>query len=387
MLDKKLRDIYCGVNLLDSKELSNIYMNDKVTVDMEGIVDIGDTVGVVNDYLDTLYSVGEYVETLRNSGLIPINTEKFVVANSGDMDRLGLDSGVVIGKDNDLVYIYLGVAEIPEDLETASLEELRPVDLGMSAEEFMENIHSLFDGLPDITEYVSLNCDTEDCALESEENSMDKNIFDKSNFGKVNDYRFKLSMNGIAVYQPNSGKYVVYNKKNNEFVDVTDLLFDIKDALFYLPAVDVVPGDTVIHEDKPYYITDTTNGIRAVSYTDCTETTLIPKSTLFGIKYFTKVYSMLGDNFAASKDVFSNPMMLMMLMDGKNSDLSNIMLMNSLTKGDLGSNPMALAMLLKGDKSDSALSTLAMMSMFNNGVNPFTPNKENTKPTAPVKAE
>ena len=96
---------------------------------------------------------------------------------------------------------------------------------------------------------------------------------------------------------------------------------------------------------------------------------------MFGIKYFTKVFSMFGDNFAATKDLFSNPMMLMALMEGKNSDLSQLMLFSSLSKGDLGSNPMALAMLLKGDKEDNTLSTLAMMSMFNNGTNPFAPVK------------
>ena len=46
-------------------------------------------------------------------------------------------------------------------------------------------------------------------------------------------------MNGIAVAQESTGKYVVYNKENNEFVDVTNTLIDIKDALFILPAVDI----------------------------------------------------------------------------------------------------------------------------------------------------
>ena len=84
---------------------------------------------------------------------------------------------------------------------------------------------------------------------------------------------------------------------------------------------------------------------------------------------------MFGDNFAASKDLFSNPVMLMSLINGEGTDFSKILLLNSMSQGDLGSNPIALAMMLKGDSSDDNLSTIAMMSMFNNGTNPFAPKK------------
>jgi hypothetical protein len=33
--------------------------------------------------------------------------------------------------------------------------------------------------------------------------------------------------------------------------------------------------------------------------------------------------------------------------------------------------------MLKGDKSDDSLSTIALMSMFNNGTNPFVAPKQN----------
>jgi hypothetical protein len=66
----------------------------------------------------------------------------------------------------------------------------------------------------------------------------------------------------------------------------------------------------------------------------------------------------------------------MTLMGGEGSnDLSKMLMMTSLTKGELGTNPMMLAMMLNdgGDKSD--LSTLAMMSMMTGGTNPFAPSK------------
>lgn len=216
-----------------------------------------------------------------------------------------------------------------------------------------------------------------DCKRKEEEKTMN-NVFGNLGFGKLSDSRFSLSMNGIAVRQSNTGKYVVYNRENNEFVDATDLLFNIKDALFVLPAMEIKAGDTVLHEGKPYFIIDTTNEIKAVSYEDCTQTVLIPKTTMFGLKYFTKVFSMFGDNFASTGELFSNPMMLMALINGdSNSDTSKLLLLSSLSKGDMANNPMLMATLLKGDgKLD--LSTIMMMSMMNGNNNPFTPKKNKT---------
>lgn len=62
-------------------------------------------------------------------------------------------------------------------------------------------------------------------------------------------------------------------------------------------------------------------------------------------------------------------MMLMTLINGEgNTDISKLLLLSSLSKGDLANNPMAMAMLMKDGNSD--FSTLAMMSMLN-GSNPF----------------
>ena len=99
---------------------------------------------------------------------------------------------------------------------------------------------------------------------------------------------------------------------------------------------------------------------------------------MFGLKYFTKVFSMFGDNFAASGELFSNPMMLMALMGEDNdTDFGKFLLMSSMSKGDLASNPMLMTFLMKDGKSD--LSTLAMMSMFSNGNNPFATTTVATK--------
>ena len=376
MSDERLRDAFCIVNM--DEGYVPVFKDEVISFEDENLAVIAREgkktyVGELSNDLCDVDTIAVYLETLRRGNIAPHSTDTYVMLNPYQVKDFGFDHGVVIGHQENAVVVYLGVIQLEDYMETTPYEG----PAGPTEEEINAFIKELFDIALD--EYEEE--ETKD--YESEENSVMENIFNGS-FGKLRSNRFKLSMNGIAVFQPSSGKYIVYNKDNNEFVDVNDLLFDIKDALFLLPAVDVVAGDTILHEDKAYYVIDTRDGIKAVSYEDCTQTTLIPKSTMFGIKYFTKVFSMFGDNFAATKDLFSNPMMLMALMEGKNSDLSQLMLFSSLSKGDLGSNPMALAMLLKDGKDDGALSTLAMMSMFNSGTNPFAPAKENknNKPTS-----
>ena len=369
------RDAYAVFHLLDNN--AQPYFKDPVTLYAEDVYNAKDhLIGVMFNYISDCTSMVETIGKLREDNLIPVSVEKPAFINSGLADKLGLDSGVVVATKDDLVAVYLGVVELTDDIETAYVEDY-PYEDKCDLLQETEYYRLTEKGLKYLAELEAMRNEDEHacvCPEEREENSTMDNLFGNLGFGKIKGNRFKLSMNGIAVEQA-TGKYVVYNKDNNEFVDVTNTLFDIKDALFLLPAVEVNAGDTVLHEGKAYYIVDTTNEIKAVSYEDCTQTVLIPKSTMFGIKYFQKVFSMFGDNFAATGDLFSNPLMLMALMDGKDSDLTQLMLLSSLNKGELGNNPMALAMLLKGDKGSDSLSTIALMSMFNNGTNPFTPKK------------
>lgn len=393
MAETKYRDAYILVDLFDSEVFP--YSNSAVTIKSDEVYD-GDTlVGFIDNYVEDVLEVSPLLEQLRKDNVVPVNVEKAAFLNANDTYSLDVESGVVVATQGNFTIVYCGVIELPDNYGTVNAGEYYNELIEESwAEE--EEVYTITEKglkyLAELEEKTKLeNCvDYAEsrfdkmcnvCPEEREESKVMDNLFGNLGFGKLRSNRFKISMNGIAVAQESTGKYVVYNKDNNEFVDVTNTLIDIKDALFMLPAVEINAGDTVIHENKPYFIVDTTNEIKAVSYDDCTQTVLIPKSTMFGIKYFTKVFSMFGDNFATAGDLFSNPMMLMALMEGKNSDLTQLMLLNSLNSGELGSNPMALAMMLKGDKSDEGLSTLALMSMFNNGTNPFAPKKKDAKKT------
>lgn len=397
--EEKYRDSYAVAILIDDRPISCL---EKVSFEDDIVYDkSGNAIGVITDIVEEVLDIDEEVSLLRRENNIPVGVEKHAYINDKIAKDLKITTGLITYISNGKMVIYTGVIELTDEIGTIKAGVLIDGIIDNMEEEYysitdeglkyLKELEEDSDGYiksihPNCLEYaekqeneiIKQAC-TMSCEREERE-SMD-NLFGNLGFGKYKGERFKLSMNGIAVYQPSTGKYAVYNKDNNEFVDATNLLFDIKDALFLLPAVEVNVGDTVIHEQKPYFIVDAENEIKAVSYEDCTQTVLIPKSTMFGIKYFTKVFSMFGDNFAAAGDLFSNPMMLMALMEGKSSDLTQLMLFSSMSKGDLGSNPMALAMMLKGDKGDDSLSTIALMSMFNNGTNPFAPKKKETKTT------
>ena len=397
--EDKYRDSYAVAIIIDNKPISCL---EKVSFDEDVIYDkSGNSIGVITDIVEDVLDIAQEVSLLRKENNIPIGVDKHAYINGKIAKDLEITSGIVCYVNNGKMVIYTGVIELNDKIGTIEADVLIDRTIDGTEEEYysitdegLKYLKGLEEDLEEHIESILPNClayaDKQEneitkqaCTMscEREERESMDNLFGNLGFGKYKGARFKLSMNGIAVYQPSTGKYAVYNKDNNEFVDATNLLFDIKDALFLLPAVEVNVGDTVIHEQKPYFIVDTENEIKAVSYEDCTQTVLIPKTTMFGIKYFTKVYSMFGDNFAATGDLFSNPMMLMALIEGKSSDLTQLMLFSSMSKGDLGSNPMALAMMLKGDNGDDSLSTIALMSMLNNGTNPFAPKKKETKTT------
>ena len=367
-----------GLRYYDTPE-DYLQVGDLVLITPNGTVNKQETqfgsIGKQERYYDEAITV---LEMLVRDKVYELNGDDFVFLEREEIaEFFGGDDGYAVGKvvftNGEEAILYLGTAD--EDYFFPEEE--------FTVQGAIGDLEAILNSMVDDGTITSVMCDGEVCysitdkgldylekSEREEEKTMD-NMFGKLGFGKCADTRFALSINGVAVRQASTGKYVVYNKDNNEFVDTTDMLINIKDALFLLPATEINVGDTVIHENKAYYIVSTGAEIKAVSYDDCTQTVLIPKTTMFGLKYFTKVFSLFGDNFAATGELFSNPMMLMALMNGdKDMDLSKILLFSSFAKGDLASNPMLMAMLMKDDKG-SDFSTFAMMSMLGNRTNPF----------------
>lgn len=236
-------------------------------------------------------------------------------------------------------------------------------------------------------------CDTERKCTVEEENKEEKKVKEETNmfsnlgssFGKIGSDQFRLSINGLAV-KGKDGKYVTFNPETRELVEVTTGFFDdMKDLLFLMPTTELEVGDIIIHQNKPYYITvSKDNIVKGIDFEDAIESTLVPKTNVFGMKYYTKVFNCLGTNNILGTDIASNPMMAYALMGGKDFDLSKIMMFQALSgqgKGiaDFSENPIMLMALMSNENGKNDLSDFAKMQILSGLSNKKKPTKETKK--------
>lgn len=236
-------------------------------------------------------------------------------------------------------------------------------------------------------------CDTERECTVAEENKEEKKVKEETNmfsnlgssFGKIGSDQFRLSINGLAV-KGKDGKYVTFNPETRELVEVTTGFFDdMKDLLFLMPTTELEVGDIIIHQNKPYYITvSKDNVVKGIDFEDAIESTLVPKTNVFGMKYYTKVFNCLGTNNILGTDIASNPMMAYALMGGKDFDLSKIMMFQALSgqgKGiaDFSENPIMLMALMSNENGKNDLSDFAKMQILSGLSNKKKPTKETKK--------
>ena len=236
-------------------------------------------------------------------------------------------------------------------------------------------------------------CDTERKCTVAEENKEEEKVKEETNmfsnlgssFGKIGSDQFRLSINGLAV-KGKDGKYVTFNPETRELVEVTTGFFDdMKDLLFLMPTTELEVGDIILHQNKPYYITvSKDNVVKGIDFEDAIESTLVPKTNVFGMKYYTKVFNCLGTNNILGTDIASNPMMAYALMGGKDFDLSKIMMFQALSgqgKGiaDFSENPIMLMALMSNENGKNDLSDFAKMQILSGLSNKKKPTKETKK--------
>ena len=179
------------------------------------------------------------------------------------------------------------------------------------------------------------------------------NIMGDLKFGKADSRQFKLSMNGIAVRSADN-KFNVYDEKTGTLIDVAGMTFDF-DALYVMPSNEVVKGDIILHAGFPVFITSVEDGkVEGVKYLDRTIIRIPATKNIFGFNFYSKVISLFGDMGASSADeanpfgaMFSNPMMMMMMMGDKGSgngssmfggDMMEMMMMSQMMGGGQGFN-------------------------------------------------
>ena len=236
-------------------------------------------------------------------------------------------------------------------------------------------------------------CDTERKCTVAEENKKEKKVKEETNmfsnlgssFGKIGSDQFRLSINGLAV-KGKDGKYVTFNPETRELVEVTTGFFDdMKDLLFLMPTTELEVGDIILHQNKPYYITvSKDNVVKGIDFEDAIESTLVPKTNVFGMKYYAKVFNCLGTNNILGTDIASNPMMAYALMGGKDFDLSKIMMFQALSgqgKGiaDFSENPIMLMALMSNENGKNDLSDFAKMQILSGLSNKKKTTKETKK--------
>lgn len=294
-----------------------------------------------------------------------------------------LDNTIVEVKATNGEYIIVAPSEESQYLIGES------IDQEPSIEELLKSL--LGDTENDMT--YEKCCDTERKCAVAEENKEEKKVKEETNmfsnlgssFGKIGSDQFRLSINGLAV-KGKDGKYITFNPETRELVEVTTGFFDdMKDLLFLMPTTELEVGDIILHQNKPYYITvSKDNVVKGVDFEDAIESTLVPKTNVFGMKYYTKVFNCLGTNNILGTDIASNPMMAYALMGGKDFDLSKIMMFQALSgqgKGiaDFSENPIMLMALMSNENGKNDLSDFAKMQILSGLSNKKKPTKETKK--------
>lgn len=188
-------------------------------------------------------------------------------------------------------------------------------------------------------------------------------------FGSCEKDNVRLSMYGLAVKNANN-EWVSYDAKNDTIINVDIFNFEGGKYLYKMPVAlgDIKPGDLLIHNRKPVFVTDVTAGIKAVDIAAGEKKEVMLTRNMFNFEYATKVVSLLdfmGGAAATKEQPFGNMLPFLMLeQGGDTSDLMPLMLM----RGNMDlSNPMMLYFLMK-DKSDNMLPLFFMMNA-NNGCN------------------
>ena len=214
---------------------------------------------------------------------------------------------------------------------------------------------------------------------EKEKNTMFENVFKGFEFGKA---QVKTSIYGPAFRCGDT--YVSYDKKVENYVDVTELLLDIENMNYRMPiaASAVAVGDYILHQHKWVRVLKILKGGR-LEVEDMQErqvVTILPLKNVFGFEFYTKLFCFADNLFGEvnAENPFGNLLPLMLMSkDSKNDNLLPLMLMSGgFNGGNAQMNPLMMYALMGNKGNDNTLLMLMMM----NGGNGF--NFPNLTPAA-----
>lgn len=375
--------IEAGVNwYYDSISTSDSTRATTATIAMPSYVETKTLVDVLQEDVKDLKKLveGNNCEIATKANLSDVNR---------DIDALGDAIGETNMRIDECEY---DLRERIEEARTAAIEESwftrdeleRMVDERIKAiEDKLAGIHIVpVDKI--ITQSTSSNCypaknfklnvgDIPCSDGRKEKENMDTNkMFAGFDFGPV-DERIKMSVYGMAIRNAD-GRYVSYDAKTRNIVDVEVFNFENHNLIFKMPvAVSAIAvGDTIIHMKKPMFVTGIENGITAIDIFNGEVKTIVPAVNMFNFNYITKVVSMFNfiDNNAPTADNPFGNILPFMLMGNENMDTKDMFMMMAIANGNnmntVFQNPMMMYIMLGNSIEMKEMLPFMMMSgMFN----------------------
>lgn len=201
------------------------------------------------------------------------------------------------------------------------------------------------------------------------EKEKEKNMNTNFNFGPYNTSNMRLSIYGIAI-KNNADKWVSYDKKTHNLVDVEVLNFNInsKKVFFKLPKpiAEVKAGDIILHNNKPMFVEKVREDgkFEAIDPTQGTMVIILPLTSPFGFNFVESIISLTDMMPSATADnPFGNFLPLLLANDdNSNSNLGLMMMLMNQNK--TGNIDPAMLMLMAGNGDN--LGTYMMLQMMNN---------------------
>lgn len=187
-------------------------------------------------------------------------------------------------------------------------------------------------------------------------------------FGPCTNNAVKMSLYGLAV-KNSTGTWVSYDPKSETIIDVDILNFDGAKYLYKMPVAikDIAVGDVVVHMGKPMFVVGSNpKSLNVVDPISGEKKEVMLTRSPFGFDFATKIVNFLG-NFMDSAATPDNPfgnMWMLMLTQGENSDISNILPFMLMNGGAANMNPMMMYFLLGNKGGNNSL--LPLMLMMNN---------------------
>jgi hypothetical protein len=186
---------------------------------------------------------------------------------------------------------------------------------------------------------------------EKEKSFMDFNF----DFGKVDTSKVRLSPYGITI-KNRDGKWVSYDAKSDQVIDVDMFSFDMEGLLWKIPvAVSAVQaGDVIIHNHKPMYVINTDDGLWVADIFEGEQKCVMPLCNMFNMNFVVKVVSLMNfggnqsDSAPSATQPFGANFVPMLFMSefmkdkdkvGDKDDMTKMLMMSMMMGG--GQNPFA----------------------------------------------